>query len=272
MLARTDLGTYLYVLLATILIGIGLVREPDVTHPEALTADDEKVRFIGNARVSSRQLRAAIGEYPLFDAAGLIDQDALERDLLSISALYWDRGHALVKIGEPVIPPSRDAVSIPIEEGPVFRIGRVTVTGELIGSARANLAMTRIRPGALFSRSAITRDCTALSDFYQDQGYAYVNVLPLTKIDLDRKTIGLTLEITRGKRASFERIDVVGNSKTKAETIRSTMGIAEGDPFTNKDLVWGKQRLQALGLDDIVLVTQQGSSDERVVLTIEVHE
>ena len=50
------------------------------------------------------------------------------------------------------------------------------------------------------------------------------------------------------------------------------MGIVDGDPFTNKDLVWGKQRLQALGLDDVVLVTQQGSSDEHVVLTIEVHE
>jgi outer membrane protein insertion porin family len=272
MAARTDLGTYLYVLLTTTFVGIGLFREPDTTHPAASPADDAKVQFIGNARISSRQLLAAIDEYPLFDAAGLIDQAALERDLLSISALYWDRGHALVKVGEPVIPPSRDAVAIPIEEGPVFRMGSVTVTGELIGSARANLAMIRIRPGALFSRSTIARDREALSDFYQDQGYAHVNVLPLTKVDLDRKTIGLTLEITRGKRASFERIDIVGNSKTSTETIRSTMGIAEGAPFTNKDLVQGKRRLEALGLDDIVLVTQHGSSDELVVLTIEVHE
>ena len=50
------------------------------------------------------------------------------------------------------------------------------------------------------------------------------------------------------------------------------MGIAEGDPFTNRDLVLGKRRLEALGLADIVLSTKQGSSDELVVLTIEVRE
>lgn len=251
--------------LAALLVGISLLHgAPADAAP--------KVQFTGNTIIPSTRLRTAIGAYPLFDDAGVIIDEVLERDLLLISAFYWDHGHAQVKVGEPVIPPSKNAVTIPIEEGPVFHISSVAVTGELLGSARSHLAQLRVRPGALFSRRMIAEDREALSDHYQDQGYAYVNVLPLTKVDLDHKTIALTFEIARGKRATFERIEVVGNTKTPEQTIRRAMGIAAGDSFTNKDLVLGKQRLQALGFADVVLSTRHGSSDELVVLAIEVRE
>lgn len=272
--ARTSSRTSLYAVVAAALVGIGLLRHPAiaVADPGAPPGVGPKVQFTGNARVSSDRLRAAIAEYPLFDDAGAIDQDVLERDLLLISAFYWDRGHAQVKVGAPVISPSKDAVTIPIEEGPVFTMGPVAVTGELIGSAKANLAMVRVRPGATFSRARIANDREALSNFYQDQGYAYANVVPATKIDAARKTIGLTFEITRGKRSYFERIEIDGNSKTPAHAIRRAMKIAEGDLFTYSALVDGKRRVQALGFDDVALATKRGSSDGLVVLTIEVQE
>ena len=272
--ARTSSRTSLYAIFAAALVGIGLLHDPTtgVAHPGAPPDVVSKVQFSGNATVSSDRLRTAIAEYPLFDDAGAIVPEVLERDLLLISAFYWDRGHVQVKVGAPVISPSRDAVTIPIEEGPVFTVGSVTVTGDLIGSARANLARVRVRPGVLFSRTRIANDRETLSNFYQDQGYAYVNVLPLTKVDLARKTIGLTFEITRGKRSYFERIEVHGNSKTSTHTIRRAMKIAEGDLFTNLDLVDGKRRVQALGFDDVAIATRRGSSDELVVLIIEVQE
>jgi outer membrane protein insertion porin family len=259
---------------AAVLVGIGLLREPTTAaaHPGAPADDRSRVQFTGNATVSSERLRAAIAEYPLFDDAGAIVPEVLERDLLLISAFYWDRGHAQVKVGEPVISPSKDAVTIPIEEGPVFTMGPVAVTGELIGSAKANLAMVRVRSGATFSRTRIANDREALSNFHQDQGYAYANVIPITKIDLARKTIGLTFEISRGKRSYFERIEVYGNSKTPTHAVRRAMKIAEGDLFTNSALVDGKRRVEALGFDEVVLATKRGSSDERVVLMIEVQE
>jgi len=271
---RTSSSTSLYAIFAAALVGIGLFHDPtaDVAHPGSPPDLVPKVQFSGNTTVPSDRLRTAIAEYPLFDDAGEIVQEVLERDLLLISAFYWDRGHAQVKVGKPVISPSRDAVTIPIEEGPVFAMGPVTVTGDLIGSAKANLAMVRVRPGVIFSRTRIANDREKLSDFYQDQGYAYANVLPLTKVDLVRKTIGLTFEITRGKRSYFERIEIHGNSKTPTPTIRRAMKIEEGDLFTNMDLVDGKRRVQALGFDEVAIATKRGSSDELVVLIIEVQE
>lgn len=272
--ARTSSSTYLYALVAAVLVGLGLWSAPGIhtAHAQPAAGGGPTVQFVGNTAVSSDQLRAAIAEHPVFDDTGAIDPAALEHDLLLITSLYWDRGHVQVKVGAPVIPPSRDAVTIRIEEGPVFRMGAITATGELIGSAKANLAKLRVRPGRVFSRSLLAADLQTLSAFYQDQGYADVNVLPLTKLDFARKTIGLTIEITRGKLASFERIEIYGNAKTPTHAIQRALNITEGAPFTNTDLVEGKRRIQALGFDDVVLSTRRGSSDELVVLTIEVTE
>jgi outer membrane protein insertion porin family len=258
-------------ILAVALVGLGLLHDPAAAGPRPQTPA-AKVRFTGNHTIASDRLRTAISEYPLFDDTGTIIDEVLERDLLVIAGFYWDHGHANVKVGEPVIPPSRDAVTIPIEEGPVFTIGPVAVTGELLGTAKDDLARIRVRRGLTFSRSMIANDRQALSDFYQDQGYAYANVLPLTKIDLDRRTIGLTFEITRGKRATFERIEIHGNTRTPTHTLRRALGVVEGDGFTNRQLVEGKRRLEALGVGAIAISTRQGSSDEHVVVTVEVEE
>jgi outer membrane protein insertion porin family len=231
-----------------------------------------KVEFTGNSAVPSAQLRAVIAEHPLLDKAGAIDQEVLDRDLLLISSYYWDHGHAEVQVGKPVISAAKDAITIAIKEGPVFTIGSVTVTGELIGTAKENLDKLRVRAGATFSRSMIANDREALSTYYQDRGYASVNVTPIAKVDAAHKTIGLSFEIGRGKLSRFERIDVRGNSKTSVDQILAAMKIAAGDPYSASKLVEAKRRLTALELKDVVTSTQHGSSDELVVVVVEVRE
>ena len=73
----------------------------------------------------------------------MYSQEAFERDLLLVSAHYWDHGYANVKVGTPQLRLSRDKqymyLSIPIDEGPVFTIGTVNFKGDLIGTAADNL-------------------------------------------------------------------------------------------------------------------------------------
>ncbi len=266
--------TCLCAIVAVALVGLGLFHEQaaDVARPGAPAEDAPGVRFIGNAAVSSSELRAAIAADTLFDGAGRVVPEVLERGVLLIQMLYWDRGHVQVRVAEPKVSPSQDAVTITIQEGPVFRIGTVVFTGDLIGSAKANLRMIQVRPGILFSRTMIGDDLQTLNGYYQDQGYAFANILPLTKVDLASRTVGLTFEIKRGKRASFERIEIHGNSKTSARAIRRAMKIAEGELYTNSGLEEGKQRLEALGFDEVAISIKRGSTDELVVVTIEVRE
>ncbi len=241
-----------------------------------------EVQFIGNSAIPDEQLRGSIqtrrpDALSFLNDSGTYSQEAFERDLLLVSAHYWDRGYANVKVGTPQLRLSRDKqfmyLSIPIDEGPVFTIGTINFKGDLIGSASKNLEKIRIRPGMTFARTMIAEDREKLSNYYQDQGYAYANVLPLTKVDLPNRRINLTFEVARGKRAYFERINIRGNSKTRDKVIRREMKISEGELFNNTNLEISKRRINALGFfENVVVSTKRGSSDEFVEVNVEVIE
>ena len=241
-----------------------------------------EVQFIGNTTISDEELRGAISTrradaLSFLNDSGVYSQEAFERDLLLISAHYWDKGYANVKVGTPELRLSRDKqymyLSIPIDEGPVFTIASINFKGDLIGSPAANLARIGMRPNYRFSRTVIADDRERLSNYYQDQGYAYANVLPLTKVDPVKKTIALTFEVSRGKRAYFERINIRGNSKTRDKVIRRELKISEGELFNNTNLEVSKKRVMALGFfENVVVSTKRGSSDEFVEVNVEVTE
>ena len=92
-------------------------------------------------------------------------------------------------------------------------------------------------------------------------------------MDLDKREIGLTFEIARGKRAYFERINIRGNSKTRDKVIRREMKISEGELFNNTNLEVSKRRIMALGyFENVVVSTKRGDSDEFVDVNVEVTE
>src|SRR5262249_8419526 len=107
-----------------------------------------EVQFIGNNHISSDELRGAISTrradaLPFLNDSGVYSQEAFERDLLLVSAHYWDRGYANVKVGTPQLRLSRDKqfmyLSIPIDEGPIFTIGAINFKSYLNGGAAQKL-------------------------------------------------------------------------------------------------------------------------------------
>jgi outer membrane protein insertion porin family len=240
------------------------------------------VEFLGNAALSDDELRGVIAtrradSLSFMNDTGTYRRDAFERDLSLVTAHYWDRGYATVKVGAPQLRLSRDKkfmyVAVPVEEGPVFAFGSVDWKGDLIGSKAANLARTIARPGTRFSRTLVERDRRALETYYQDQGYAYANVAPRLRLEPAHRRVELVYEIARGKRVYIERIHIRGNSKTRDKVIRREMKVGEGELFSNSNLEVSKRRITALGYFEAVEIsTQRGSSDEFIDVNVEVRE
>jgi outer membrane protein insertion porin family len=241
-----------------------------------------EVSFIGNDLVTDKTLRGIIqtskgGALSAFTDSGIYREDMFERDLLMITAHYYDRGFINVKVGVPQIRLSRDKkymyLSIPIDEGPVFTVGTIDFKGDMIGQKASYYKRLSIKPGKTFNRSKVGEDIVRLNDFYKDRGHAYVNVTPLTNVDLDRKIVDISFEIEKGKKVYFERINVRGNSKTRDKVIRREMKISEGELYNQTNLEVSKRRITALGFFEKVDVsTKRGSSDEFVVVNIEIAE
>jgi outer membrane protein insertion porin family len=272
--------------LASVDFEVKPVNEAEVdvwfTIDERSKVEIRDVQFIGNKAISDDELREVVltkkgGALSFLSDSGTFSEEMFERDLVMISAYYWDRGYAAVKLGTPQLRLSRDKrymyLSIPIDEGPVFTIGEIKFKGKLVGDEAAHRAKIKARAGDKFSRSVIAADRDRVSDYYMDQGYAYANVLPMTQPDMDKKRISLIYEIESGKKAYFERINVRGNSKTRDKVIRREMKISEGELYSSTNLEASKRRINALGFFEKVDVsTKRGSSDELVEVNVEVTE
>jgi outer membrane protein insertion porin family len=241
-----------------------------------------EVSFIGNQKVPDAALAAVIGTrrggaMSFLTDSGIYQQDQFERDLLIIQAYYYDRGFINVKLGTPGIRLSRDKkymyVSIPIDEGPVFDIGSIDFKGDMIGPKEDYYKRLTVKAGQVFNRSKVSEDINKLNDYYKDKGYAYVNITPVTHVDLKRLTVGLDFEIEKGKKVYFERINIRGNSKTRDKVIRREMKISEGELYSQTKLDDSKRFITALGFFEKVDVsTQRGSSDEFIEVNVEIAE
>jgi outer membrane protein insertion porin family len=76
-----------------------------------------------------------------------------------------------------------------------------------------------------------------------------------------------------GNLTTFERIEVVGNEKTRDKVIRRELRIYEGERFSGTGLRHSRQRVNALGFFETVEVTtRRGSAEDQVIATVEVKE
>jgi outer membrane protein insertion porin family len=114
---------------------------------------------------------------------------------------------------------------------------------------------------------------SAVQEFFRDQGYAYVEVSPQTAVNVAEKTIDLRFVVKTGPLVSIERIDIVGNTKTRDKVIRRELRIAEGDQYSGSAVKTSKARVTALGYFETVEITsKQGSRGDTMVLEVEVKE
>ncbi len=197
-----------------------------------------RVNFVGNRAIGDDELRDVIMTHEgnilsIVTQAGTYREDVFQRDLLLLQAHYWDRGYVQVKVGTPLIELSPDKqsmyITISIDEGPQYRLGKIDIRGDLLESKEFFLKKVSVKPGEIFNRSKLSDDLQKLTDFYKDRGYAYVNASPATPVDEKTLTVDVTFEIQKGELVYFDRINIRGNSKTRDKVIRRELRIIEGE-------------------------------------------
>jgi len=241
-----------------------------------------RISFIGNDHVSREEimpyLQTQEGSYLAFlSSAGTYKEEAFQRDLQAIQAVYLEKGYVNAKVGKPSVKLSPDRtflfISIPVEEGEQYTIGKVDFGGELLGMKPFLPQVLQSAPGELFQRSKVGHDLFAVGDFYKDMGYAYVNVVPATNVDPKTRTLDLTFEVQPGQKANFERVEIQGNVKTRDKVIRRELRVFEGDQYSAAAIKLSKQRVTALGyFETVEITTKRGSAEDRIVAVVEVKE
>ncbi|HYX92513.1 MAG TPA: outer membrane protein assembly factor BamA, partial [Myxococcaceae bacterium] len=241
-----------------------------------------QITFVGNEKVPSSQLKEVMATkeaslLSFISGEGTYREEMFQRDLAMIQAAYYDRGFVNVKVEKPLVtisPDKRDIfIAIHIEEGEQYRIGQLDFSGDLLTPKERLASRMSSKEGALFNRSELGKDIQAITELYADQGYAYANINPLTRVNADARTIDLTFDIQQGRQVTIERIEITGNSKTRDKVIRRELRIYEGELFSGSGLRRSQERVNALGFFEKVEVTHKpGSSDDRIVVVVDVKE
>jgi len=248
-----------------------------------------RVTFIGNEHVSDSELRDQMqtgnGGFFSFGSGGPYRQDVFERDVLMMSALYYDKGYLSVQIGTPRVMLTADRegidISVIIHEGPRYKIRQLRVYErdnegreiEPLGGRRALRQMVSEQSGDYFNRAQLIKDLQAVRTLYRDAGFANVEAEPETELDPVHEQVDIVVPIRRGPAVHIERIEVKGNTKTRDKVVRREMEIQEGQLFSETRLENSKRRVTALGYFDRVDVsTEQGSGPDRIVVYVEVAE
>lgn len=241
----------------------------------------KKIVLKGNKYIKSSDLKKVMTTkqrniFSIITKTGRLDEDILKNDLQLLNAYYIDHGFIEAKISEPKLDlsnPKKILIEIEIEEGPRYHVGTIDFKGDLLTTKEDLFKGLKMKRNDVYSNTAIRKDVNALTEKFANQGYAYVEINPETMIDNKTLLVHITYEVEKKKRVSFEKIQIVGNSKTRDKVVRRELRVAEGELYSATDLNKSRDRLKRTGyFKEVDFTTSRGSTEEKINLDIKVEE
>lgn len=212
-----------------------------------------KVTFTGNKVFPASKLKNYMrtkerGLFSWITGSGVLDEEALDDDRKNIESFYNDNGYVKASVGVPDITVSKDgksiSISLPVEEGKIYKIGKVEFSGDILFSSEDMLKKLKSKSGNTFRSTLYQDDVFSLTDYYQDQGYAFAEIQPMTLIDDERLEVDMRFNIVKGEEIYINRINILGNIRTRDKVIRRELRFAEGDRFSGSKLKESQRRLK----------------------------
>ena len=252
---------------------------------EFIIEEGEKVQikeiiFEGNNAFDCDKLKSLMktsekGFFSWLTSSGELNIEDLNQGIAGLSAFYHNNGYIQARIGEPQID-YKDKwiyITIKIDEGLRFKVGKVYIEGDIVLSQEELAKKLKIKKEEFFNREVVRNDVLALTDIYSDEGYAYAEITPRIDKDFDQLMVNIIYVIKKGKQVYFEKIIIAGNTKTRDKVIRRELKVYEQELFSGRRLKRGMRNLYRLDFfEDIKVNTIKGSSDDRMILKIDVSE
>lgn len=213
-----------------------------------------RIHFEGNEHFSERVLRGQMKTkgktlVSFIDKSGRLDEVQLQQDLDKIREWYQDHGYIDVEIKDVRRERSHNGpmvLTIVIAEGTQYHVGKLTISGEKAATEERIRALLKMKEGSVYSPKALHDDAKALADAYGSGGYVDLVILP-EGTPAGPARIDVHYKIEEGDRSFLERVNIVGNTRTKDKVIRREVIIAPGDVFNTVRVDTTKKRLENLG-------------------------
>ena len=242
-----------------------------------------QIRFVGNHAVSDYRLGGLMQTSTMnflswIKSTDVYDPDRLASDEEAIRRYYMKNGYADFRITNTDVvyqanPPGY-VITITMEEGDQYHVSSVSVVSNIPKvDGPALTRFVNLRPGDVYDAGAVDKSVEAISRDVARQGYAFSEARPHGERDTTNHTIALSFSVDNGPKVYIERIDIVGNTRTRDYVIRREFDIGEGDPYNHVLIERAERRLNSLGYFKKVHISNRpGSAPDRVIVIVEVED
>jgi outer membrane protein insertion porin family len=250
---------------------------------EAERAGIAAINFTGNNSINAGTLKSVIKTRETHILSWLFRDDTYSEEKLGIDReliriYYANRGFpdAVVTSAVAEYDAARNGyfISFTISEGDRYEFGEVSVETSIPGlNADALTGSIRTQEGTRYSLADLEKTQADMAFEATSQGYAFADVRPRLDRDMTNRIFHVTYLVDEGPRVYVERVNIIGNNKTRDFVIRRELGFVEGDPFNRSIVQRGKIAIEALGFFESVNIGMEpGSAADKVIINIAVVE
>ena len=250
---------------------------------EGPTTGVAAINFIGNRVFQDSDLREQIATttsawWKFLTTNDNYDPDRLTFDREQLRRFYLSRGYADFRVVSAIaeLAPDRQNfyVSFTLDEGELYHFGKIQINSRI-----RDLNPTDLQPllltmeGDVYDAGLVDRSIEALTFAAGTRGFVFIDIRPRVQRNPMTKTVDLFFEIDEAPRVYIERINIVGNTRTRDQVIRREFRLTEGDAFNRVLADRSRTRIRGLGFfRDVTITEDPGSAPDRTVLTVNVTE
>ncbi|WP_026782091.1 outer membrane protein assembly factor BamA [Pleomorphomonas koreensis] len=242
-----------------------------------------KITFVGNSAFSNYRLSNVIStkESGLFGWIKTSDNyspEKLNADQEALRRFYYNHGYADFRVVSATADFDRQQnsffLTFTVDEGQRYKYGDIKVETTLSEVNPEDLQkLTLTRTGDTYSAADVDKSLEAITTAVAAKGYAFVQVRPRGDRDYANHTIAVTYFVDEGARAYIERINIIGNDRTRDYVIRREFDIGEGDAYNQVLIEKAERKLKNLGYFNTVRIwSEQGSSVDKVIVNVQVDD
>ncbi len=220
----------------------------------------EKIRFVGNKKVSSSDLKGAMENttervwWKFWDKARFNKKD-FEKDSSDIIDYYQEKGFKDASIESTSLkytPDKEDVdITIKVNEGRRYRIGKITFTGNKIYKDSLLYERLGLKTGDVYNIKKFQQNLrgnenqTDISTLYLDNGYLNFHA-DVDETVRDSNIVDLNIKITEKNQFRVGLIGFSGNTKTQDKVMRRELFTLPGQYFNKSDMIRSVRQLSSL--------------------------
>ncbi len=241
----------------------------------------KKLSFLGNRAFKDEEIKSILQTqedslFSFMSGSGNFKEINFQQDIERLKYFYRMKGYLQVNVGTPEITVSEDKkwvfITMKITEGPEFSINKISFQGEMLFPEEDMRSKLLLKENEIYSEESLRKDIQLLTEMYQDEGYAFANVIRNLNIVPGENKVDVEYSFEKGKIAYFGKILIKGNSKSRDKVIRRELTIREEQKFNGTALRVSRENIQRLGFfePESITINTVSPKDREDILDVEV--